>query len=266
MKSRIRQDDLLARIGGDEFVLLLPRTDAAEVDRIRQRIQEEANHASAGPIRVSIAAATKTSLSQNISEVQKVADNNMYRDKLVHGRLMKKRTIEMIIESIQRKFPEEKEHLKGVAEYCAGIGSALGLNPSEVERLRLAGSLHDLGKISIPKEILLKPGQLTFEEREVVKKHAETSYQILKSVEEYMSIAEDVLYHHERVDGDGYPEGLKGKEIPLHSRILTVADAYEAMTSERPYKRKKEAIVELRKCAGSQFDPVIVEVFIEKVL
>jgi len=271
MKNRIRQDDLLARVGGDEFVLLLPRTDAAEADRIIHRIQEEANHASVGPMKISIAAgaATKTNVSQNISEVQKVADNNMYRDKLVHGRLMKNRIIKTIIESINRKFPEERNHLKGVAEYCAGIGSAMGLNVSEVERLRLAGSLHDLGKISVPKEILLKPDQLTFEEREVVKKHAETSYQILKSVEEYMSIAEDVLYHHERVDGQGYPEGLKGNEIPLHSRIITVADAYEAMTSERPYHRKKskeEAIIELRKCAGSQFDPVIVEIFIEKVL
>ena len=236
-----------------------------------QRIQNEAQNTTIGPIGISIAigSATKTKLSQNISEIQKVADNNMYRDKLVNGRTMKNRIIKTILESIDKKFPEEQHHLSGVAKYSAKIGKAMGFSDSEVERLRLAGSLHDIGKISVPKDIMMKSDSLTFEEREVINKHAETSYQILKSVEEFISVAEDVLYHHERIDGKGYPEGLIWDEIPLNSRIIAVADAYEAMVSIRPYhavKTKEEAIEELRRCSGTQFDPDIVTVFIEKVL
>lgn len=271
MKNAIRRNDVLARVGGDEFVLVLPKTDSLETDRIKQRIQNDAYNATIGPIGISIAigSATKTKFSQNISKVQKVADNNMYRDKLVNGRLMKNRIIKTILESIDKKFPEEQHHLSGVANYSAKIGIAMGFNDSEVERLRLAGSIHDIGKISVPKDIMMKPDSLTFEEREVINKHAETSYQILKSVEEFISIAEDVLYHHERIDGKGYPEGLKLDEIPLNSRIISVADAYDAMTSVRPYhkiKTREEAVEELRRCSGTQFDPEIVNVFIEKVL
>jgi len=271
MKNSIRRNDVLARVGGDEFVLVLPKTDSIEADRIKNRIQKEAHSATIGPIGISIAAgsATKTKISQNISKVQKVADNNMYRDKLVNGRQMKNRIIKTILESIDKKFPEEQHHLSGVAKYSSKIGKAMGFSEPEVERLRLAGSLHDIGKISVPKDIIMKPDLLTFEEREVINKHAETSYQILKSVEDFISIAEDVLYHHERIDGKGYPEGLKWDEIPLNSRIIAVADAYEAMISIRPYheiKTKEEAIVELRRCSGTQFDPDIVNVFIEKVL
>jgi len=271
MKNAIRRNDVLARVGGDEFVLVLPKTDSIEAERIKNRIQKEAHSATIGPIGISIAAgsATKTKISQNISKVQKVADNNMYRDKLVNGRQMKNRIIKTILESIDKKFPEEQHHLSGVANYSAKIGKAMGFSEPEVERLRLAGSLHDIGKISVPKDIMMKPDLLTFEEREVINKHAETSYQILKSVEDFISIAEDVLYHHERIDGKGYPEGLRWDEIPLNSRIIAVADAYEAMISIRPYhtiKTREEAITELRRCAGTQFDPDIVNVFIEKVL
>ncbi|HSR04729.1 MAG TPA: PAS domain S-box protein [Proteiniclasticum sp.] len=271
MKNAIRRNDILARVGGDEFVLVLPKTDSLEADRIKNRIQKEAHTATIGPIGISIAAgsATKTKISQNISKVQKVADNNMYRDKLVNGRLMKNRIIKTILESIDKKFPEEQHHLSGVAKYSAKIGKAMGFSEPEVERLRLAGSLHDIGKISVPKDIMMKPDLLTFEEREVINKHAETSYQILKSVEDFINIAEDVLYHHERIDGKGYPEGLKWDEIPLNSRIIAVADAYEAMISIRPYhkiKTREEAITELIRCSGTQFDPDIVNVFIEKVL
>lgn len=271
MKNAIRRNDVLARVGGDEFVLVLPKTDFLEADRVKQRIQKEALNATIGPIGISIAIglATKSKHSQNISEVQKVADNNMYRDKLVNGRMMKNRIIKTILESIDKKFPEEQHHLSGVAKYSAKIGKAMGFSDAEVERLRLAGSLHDIGKISVPKDIMMKPDLLTFEEREVINKHAETSYQILKSVEEFISIAEDVLYHHERMDGKGYPEGLLGDEIPLNSRIIAVADAYEAMISSRPYhkiKTKEEAILELRRCSGTQFDSDVVNVLVEKVL
>ena len=117
--------------------------------------------------------------------------------------------------------------------------------------------------------MLNKPDKLTEEEYEQIKMHSEKGYQILKSIDEYAALAESVLQHHERWDGKGYPEGLKEGDILLHSRIINVADAYEAMTSDRPYKRaisREEAIEELKKCRGKQFDPDIVDIFIDKVL
>lgn len=271
IKMVCREKDVLSRVGGDEFLLLLPKTTTEEAEGIKRRILEGISDACIGPVSISLAIghATKTMISQNILEVQKVADNNMYRDKLKNGKVIKSRIVETILHLIHEKFPQEQMHLLNVATYATDIGRAMGFNESEIEKLRNAGRLHDIGKISISKDILLKPDKLTFEEYEIIRKHAETSYQILKSVEEYAGIAEDVLYHHERLDGRGYPEGLMGDEIPQNSKIIAVADAYEAMIGDRLYqkpKTKEEAIEELRRCAGTQFDPTVVEVFISKVL
>lgn len=270
MKEHLREQDVLARMGGDEFMMLMPKTTMSEAEAIKIRIMKDADASEAGPVQISIAAgiATKTLQNQNILEVEKVADNNMYREKLKHGKVMKSKMIETILSQMGTKFPKEKEHLHHVAMISRSIGEAMGMSSEALHRLYTAGKLHDIGKISVPKEILLKSGPLTYEEFEVVKKHAETSYQIIKSIEEYGYLAEDVLYHHERYDGTGYPEGLKGDEIPLHSRILAIADAFEAMTHERPYSRIRsipEAVLELQLHAGTQFDPEIVQVFVEKV-
>lgn len=145
----------------------------------------------------------------------------------------------------------------------------MNFSKKEIQEIKTAGLLHDIGKVVVPPELLNKIEKLTDEEFELIKGHPETSYQILRSVDEYAAFATDVLYHHEHWDGSGYPQGLKGEEIPLNSRIIAVADAYEAMTAKRPYKETKtedEAIAELKRCAGTQFDPDIVKVFIEKVL
>ena len=139
----------------------------------------------------------------------------------------------------------------------------------ELKTLETAGYFHDIGKIAIPSKILNKNGKFTEEEYDQVKRHSEAGYQILKSVEEYSSMAEYVLCHHERWDGKGYPRKLKGTEIPLISRIISVADSFEAMTGQRLYKDaldKQEAISELKKNSGTQFDAEIVEIFINKAL
>ena len=271
VRSICRKEDIVARVGGDEFVMLLPKTEPRDAERIKKRIMDETRKIDLGPVSVSLAIgfATKTNGTQNILEVQKVADNNMYRDKLKYGKVMKGAMVKTILNSISEKYPMEQEHLTKVADYCARIATAMGFHEGDVEKVRLAGSLHDIGKISVPKEILNKPGKLTYEEYEIIKRHAETSYQILKSVEEYSIIAEDVLYHHERMDGKGYPEGLVGNEIPLNSRIIAVADSYEAMMGNRSYQKtrtREEAISELMRCGGTQFDAEIVRIFVEHVL
>jgi HD-GYP domain-containing protein (c-di-GMP phosphodiesterase class II) len=156
-----------------------------------------------------------------------------------------------------------------VSQYCESIAKAMNLNEKDIQAAKTAGVLHDIGKIVIDPELLNKREELTDKEWEEIKKHPTTSYQILKNVDEYAQLAEDVLYHHEKLDGTGYPEGLKEDEIPLLSKIIAVADAYEAMTAERTYKEtktKEEAVEELKKYSGVIFDKKIVDVFINEVL
>ena len=193
----------------------------------------------------------------------------MYKNKLKYGKLMRSQTIELLLKNIKLKYDNEQIHIERVSQYCVNIAKEMSFTKSEIEKINTAAGLHDIGKITISPEILNKPGRLTRDEYEIIKKHPETGYQILKSVDEYASLAIDVLYHHERIDGKGYPEGLKGEEIPLVARIIAVADAYEAMTAKRPYhipKTKEEAMDELVRCSGTQFDPEIVSVFLNKVM
>jgi len=149
------------------------------------------------------------------------------------------------------------------------MGEALGMTEYENEELKSVGLLHDIGKITIDENVLNKPGKLTDDEWNEIKRHPEIGYRILNTVNDMSDMASYVLYHHERWDGKGYPKGLKGDEIPFVSRIINIVDSYDAMTSERSYQKalsKEVAIEELKKNAGTQFDAELVSVFIEKVL
>jgi HD-GYP domain-containing protein (c-di-GMP phosphodiesterase class II) len=151
-----------------------------------------------------------------------------------------------------------------VAELAARIADVLGLEFEEIELVRLAGSLHDLGKLAIPEEILRKPGPLSEAERLVLERHPQIGYRMLESLG-VEPVSTWVLHHHERWDGSGYPNGIGREHIPLGSRILLVADAYDAMTTDRVYRGKiahEGAIAELERCAGTQFDPAIVAAFV----
>jgi len=163
----------------------------------------------------------------------------------------------------------EREHSERVAKLTRQTGQALHLNAIELEELELAGALHDIGKISIDPAILKKPGPLTPPEREEIERHPEIGYRILETVEIFSGVGKAILHHHERIDGNGYPQRLKHNEIPLKSRIIAVAEAYDDMTRARPYHEAKttaEAVRELKKNAGTQFDIDVVKAFVEEVL
>jgi len=156
-------------------------------------------------------------------------------------------------------------HSEKVSMWSEIVARKLGLSREEQEKIKLAARLHDIGKISIPDGILNKPAPLTEEEYAEIKKHAALGADILSNIESLKEVSKIIRHHHEWYNGEGYPDGLTGEEIPLGSRIISVADAYQAMTSDRPYRKafsKEKAIAELERGAGSQFDPKIVRIFI----
>jgi len=182
---------------------------------------------------------------------------------------MRRKTVELIMNLLYEKSNIELEHSKKVSKICEDIATKMNFENDHINQIRIAGLMHDIGKIGINETILNKEGNLDEDEWHDVRRHCEIGYQILRSINEFSKIADYVLEHHERWDGEGYPKGLKGEEISLEARIVAVADAYEAMISNRTYSKalsKEEAIDEFRRCSGSQFDPEITKVFTEMLL
>ncbi|MGH4137948.1 HD domain-containing phosphohydrolase [Clostridium sp.] len=266
-----RSNDIVARLGGDEFVIILPKTDAFETERIIKRINELALNEKLVPVGISISFGyeTKNNEEGKIQVIFKKAEDHMYKKKLFESPSMRGRTINAIINTLHEKNKREEQHSHRVSSLCESMGEALGLTEKEIQELKMVGLLHDIGKIAIDENILNKPGKLTVDEWKEIKRHPEIGYRILNTVNDMSDIANYTLYHHERWDGKGYPKGLREEEIPFVSRIITIADAYDAMTSERSYRSalpEDVVIGELEKNSGIQFDPKLTCVFIEKVL
>ena len=189
----------------------------------------------------------------------------MYNNKIYELYSNRSKTIQTILNTLHLINPREESHSRRVSELCLELGKAFNLHEDQLQLLKTTAILHDIGKIAIDEKILNKMNELSVSEWEQIKRHPEIGYRILATSAEYSEFAEDILYHHERYDGTGYPKGLQGNEIPWRSRIIAVCDAYDAMTSMRPYRISKtheEAIEEIKKGRGIQFDPEIVDVFV----
>lgn len=267
LKKCCRPNDIIARWGGDEFVILLSQTPETMAYGICDQIRMACQSTDPDPIQPSIAlgVASKTSLKHDIYKVIAEAENVMYRNKLLESKSIRNSIITSLEVSLHEKTFETREHAHRMQKLCVQFGRVLGLPDHEIDRLALLAKLHDIGKIGVPDEILNKRGPLTEPEWESIKKHPEIGYRIVYSSHELMAIAEEVLCHHERWDGVGYPRGLKAKDIPLLARILTIVDAYDVMTHVRSYKEAfshKQALEEICRCSASQFDPELVEVFL----
>ncbi|EKQ56605.1 MULTISPECIES: HD domain-containing phosphohydrolase [unclassified Clostridium] len=271
IKKGCRPQDIIARIGGDEFVILLSNTDASETEQIIKKINNIAKQEKVQNIDISISFGyeTKRNMNEDIKEVFKKAEDYMYKRKLFESSCMRGKTVNTIMNTLNEKNEREEQHSVRVSDLCKSMGENLGFSEKNVYDLKTAGLLHDIGKIALDENILNKPGKLSDDEFEEIKRHPEIGYRILNTVNEMSEIAEYVLLHHEMWNGDGYPKGLKGENIPIESRIIAIVEAYDAMTSERSYHNaitEKYAAEELQRNAGIQFDPELVNVFINKVL
>jgi len=271
MKEASRKSEICCRIGGDEFVILLPLTSKQNAINVVKRIQKVASTKSVKSIDISFAVGigVKTKDDENISQIFKVMEDDLYRNKLSESNSIRSKTIDLILTTLYEKNNREMNHSKRVSEYCEQFATALNFDEEQVNKIRLAGLMHDIGKIAIEETILNKKTKLDDFELAKIKQHSDIGYRILSSLNEFNEIAEYVYQHHERWDGTGYPNKLKGEAISYEARILSIADSFDAMTGMRTYRASlsvEEAINELIRCKNTQFDPELVDFFIVKVV
>ncbi|MEQ8176194.1 MAG: PAS domain S-box protein [Syntrophomonadaceae bacterium] len=265
LKEACRSEDIVARWGGDEFIILLPGCPHNVAAGIVERIKGAETIFHTLPIQTSISlgTATKTLINENIRSIIKEAEDKMYRNKLLENKSTRSYFLSSLERTLWSRSHETKDHCERIKKMAMQIGEHIHLPAGEMDSLRLLAALHDIGKIAISNSILEKPGKLTAEEWETIKKHPEVGYRIALSSPEMAPIAEAILHHHERWDGAGYPLGLMGKDIPFLSRIISIVDAYDVMTHGRPYQAavsSEDAWSEIIRMAGSQFDPDLVNI------
>lgn len=261
---------IAARIGGDEFIIATPATTEEETLTIIEKLKEKCRTCNVKPVNpsISIGYAIMHSPNEDIDDIMSEAENRMYTNKMIESKSFRSSIINSLQKTLHESTPEASDHCERMKIISNQFGNYIGLNGSDLDKLILAAVLHDIGKIALPKNILEKAGPLTEDEWEIVKRHSQIGYNIVKSSQELGIIADIILYHHERWDGSGYPRGLRGEEIPLLSRIIAIIDSYEVMVSGRPYKSaisKEEAIAELKRNSKIQFDPVLLNSFIEMI-
>ncbi|HEY4662111.1 MAG TPA: PAS domain S-box protein [Candidatus Humimicrobiaceae bacterium] len=267
LKFCSREEDIIARWGEDEFFVLMPRSTEDDVEEASNKIKRicEKTQDQKIPLNISMGISTRESRDQDLKDVIREAENNMYKNKL----LKRKSIYNSIISSLERilweKNRETKEHAERLKRLALELGMAINLPQDKLDELVLLSALHDIGKVAIPDTILMKKGKLNSKEWKIIKRHPEIGYKIAESTPQIASIAEDILSHHEWWNGDGYPQGLKGKDIPVNACIASIVDAYDVMTFGRHYKEaitEEEAKEELRRCSGTQFNPMLVERFV----
>jgi len=266
--------DILSRTEGDAFSIISPLTDPEKADRLRSAIQKACDEYNAAIedkallINLSIGYGIKQESAVSLNEVEKDAEIFLDKQKILEKKSHHNTILTSIMATLYARSNETEEHAQRLSSLSSMIGVRMGLSQERLDELQLLSMLHDIGKIGVDDRILNKPDMLTTDEWALMKRHPEIGYMIALSAPEFAHVADYILSHHERWDGTGYPRGLRGEKIPLLSRIIAVADAFDAMTEDRVYRKaltKEAAIGEINRNAGTQFDPEIAHIFIESI-
>jgi diguanylate cyclase (GGDEF)-like protein/PAS domain S-box-containing protein len=269
-KSCFRDSDIVARVGGDEFVVVIEDATNKGIeeacDRLKNGIRMNNEDHQGVPVSLSIGHAISSGPTISMRELFKEADNNMYREKLHRGQKARSAIVQTVVNLLAARDFIIDGHGDRLQDMVSNLAKAVGLSQRKIGDLQLLAQFHDIGKVGIPERILMKEEQLTPGEAMEMRRHCEIGQRIALSAPDLTPIADWILKHQEWWDGTGYPLGIAGEDIPLECRILAIADAYDAMTNDRPYRKAMDpqtAIAELKRCAGTQFDPVLVPKFCE---
>ncbi|HHT37387.1 MAG: HD domain-containing phosphohydrolase [Candidatus Wallacebacter cryptica] len=267
LRDGVKGRGAAARLGGDEFGVIIPRCSSKQaeifMEKVRRAVDDYNQENPTLPLSISMGSATTEDDSVSLTELYRIADDRMLHDKLYRSVSMKSEIVNILMAALAERDYVTHGHAARMEVICEAIAKKLQLSEAQIADLALLVKVHDLGKVGIPDSILTKPGKLSDADWKIMRQHPEKGYRIATSSPHLAGISRLILCHHERWDGSGYPLGLAGEEIPIECRILAIADAYDAMTSFRPYREQithEEAIGEIIDNAGSQFDPHLVEI------
>jgi len=269
LKKTFKESSVIARLGGDEFGIILPKTTEKQLKEFVKSLEKNSKEIRAKGINYSygLGYGIKKYDYEDVVKVLKEADDNLYKNKML---VEASRDMAYEILSVfRKKYPEEMEHAKEVSRLLVKFAKELNFTEEKIEELEMSGLFHDVGKVAIPVEVLNKIEELTEQELKEIRRHTEIGFRILSKSIEYSRVATYVLYHHERIDGLGYPFGIKGEKIPIESKMISIANKYVALMTDKSYRKgnsKEKTIKILKGMAGTHIDSGLLEVFINKII